>query len=701
MSTIINAYPSADFYEIGTDSSIVTGVSLPLKLKNTILQVVNDAGNTVTSVSTDPTMANSSDVTLASSKATKDYVDNHPSNLGTASPPLYIVASNIELHNSDTHTVTSISTDGTMASNSDTILPSQKAVVSYVAAHSSFDPTAVLSISNTTESTSSSTGSINTAGGLGVQKKLRVGTDIYAGGDVLATNGVGTFKWVTANSTDDSTSPASGALWTGGGLGVTKHISAGAAISVTDATAAVNSAFDIPFVGLKATMGTNERNVIQLGSAASINNCGHVGFLYTGTPGDVNNRMFLGLQGTNDVLSAYTSKVVAEPTTESTTTSTGAFVTNGGVGIAKNLNVGGTASITNTTAQLKLAYDATHSTSFAVDASGNLTINSTGNVTSFDATDQVKVLNTTNSTTGSTGALILKGGIGATITGGSAITVDATTGGALQITGSDTWNTTAFTVQNTSTGSTKAYQMFITGSTNTAGASKLVMYDTITGSTYNTIWDSPNKSFKQYYDTDSTSTTTGGAVFYGGVGIAKSVYLGGDIIKTVPKLENANCDIITQSSIIGYDTIYASYGLRDDNSDYIVGQVDLPHSFCRTNATSTYNVIIPQIHFSLSNATAGNIEFLCQFKVSGVAGAEIWTTTNEDSFIFAAPGDGTYVKLFTQLFQTFDFTNYMDPAVLMIRVRRIATVGNANDTYAGNVYVTGISVHGYVDRMGR
>ena len=88
MSTIINAYPSADFYEIGTDSSIVTGVSLPLKLKNTILQVVNDAGNTVTSVSTDPTMANSSDVTLASSKATKDYVDNHPSNLGTASPPL-------------------------------------------------------------------------------------------------------------------------------------------------------------------------------------------------------------------------------------------------------------------------------------------------------------------------------------------------------------------------------------------------------------------------------------------------------------------------------------------------------------------------------------------------------------------------------------------------------------------------------------
>lgn len=86
-------------------------------------------------ISTDGTLAADSDALIPTQKAVKTYVDNVPS--GDVQGPGLSVVGDIVTWNDITGTTVadsavSISTDGTMAANSDALVPTQKAVVTYV-----------------------------------------------------------------------------------------------------------------------------------------------------------------------------------------------------------------------------------------------------------------------------------------------------------------------------------------------------------------------------------------------------------------------------------------------------------------------------------------------------------------------------------------------------------------------------------------
>jgi hypothetical protein len=70
-----------------------------------------------------------------------------------------------------------------------------------------------------------------------------------------------------------------------------------------------------------------------------------------------------------------------------------------------------TKSVTNAV-ELKIYYDYQNNTTLTVSNTGDITIDSSGNDINMHSTDAVHVLNTTASTSTTTGALIASGGIG-------------------------------------------------------------------------------------------------------------------------------------------------------------------------------------------------------------------------------------------------------------------------------------------------
>ena len=96
----------------------------------------------------------------------------------------------------------------------------------------------VLSIDDTTESTSTVTGSIHTDGGVGIAKALWVGTTSRLVGAVTFDAGI------ISDLVTDSTSGTTGAIQTDGGLGVAKAIFAGTTVTANTMVLATGSLTD-------------------------------------------------------------------------------------------------------------------------------------------------------------------------------------------------------------------------------------------------------------------------------------------------------------------------------------------------------------------------------------------------------------------------------------------------------------------------
>ena len=116
-----------------------------------------------------------------------------------------------------------------------------------------------------------------------------------------------------------------------------------------------------------------------------------------------------------------TQLLYVSTTTNSTSTNTGAVIVNGGVGIGRNLNVGGTitqqGSLVLTTSSLSSRFVAGADISISTNAGGIITVNDTSTlqtVTVRGATTNqaVHLTNTTASTSTTTGALVVDGGVG-------------------------------------------------------------------------------------------------------------------------------------------------------------------------------------------------------------------------------------------------------------------------------------------------
>jgi len=160
-----------------------------------------------------------------------------------------------------------------------------------------------------------------------------------------------------------------------------------------------NSSSDI---ALYNNIGTDTSNYVDLGIISQNYNTTLNSFT-AANPGDA----YLYSNGSNLLIGAYTAGkaikffvngynaanvgvVINAPNTISTSTSTGTLTVVGDTGISGNVNIGGTLNVT-----------------------GNITFsNTTINNVTLNTTDQVIVTNTTPSTSNSTGALIISGGIG-------------------------------------------------------------------------------------------------------------------------------------------------------------------------------------------------------------------------------------------------------------------------------------------------
>lgn len=346
----------------------------------------------------------------------------------------------------------------------------------------------VVGVPSTTVSSSSSNGAFTVSGGVGILLDLNVGGNITGTWD-------GTTISVAKGGTGSTTLTSTGVLVGNG----TSAVSAGSGITYTMNT------LTLP----KITSNDTTDSTSSVSGAVQI--AGGVGIakkLFVGTDLDVNGNVYLS--GIDSVISHTT--VDASDTGSISLASGGAYGDTRGASILLKGNEHSTdaGKITLTCGN--------------VNSTGNLSI-VTGNTERLNIgyTGIVNVTNTLEASSSTVGSV--------TIAGGLAIAKKLFVGGDLSVTGnfslttvtSGTWNASTITVAFGGTGATSFSSTCIllgngtspvstdagfTFSTNTLTTPKLASTDT----------------------TQSTSNSTGAITLLGGMGIAKNVYMGEDLV---------------------------------------------------------------------------------------------------------------------------------------------------------------------------
>jgi hypothetical protein len=162
-----------------------------------------------------------------------------------------------------------------------------------------------LTLPRTTTSTSTTSGALKVSGGVGIVENLNVG-----GATTLT--GAATISNTTASS-----STTTGALKVGGGAGIVGNVNIGGTLGVTGATT------------LSSTLNAGATTL----ASSTITGNESIG----GT---------LGVTGSTSLAALTTTGAATiSNTTNSTSTSTGALIVRGGVGIASDVKIGGTIEI--------------------------------------------------------------------------------------------------------------------------------------------------------------------------------------------------------------------------------------------------------------------------------------------------------------------------------------------------------------------
>ena len=319
-----------------------------------------------------------------------------------------------------------------------------------------------VTMTDTTNSTSSSTGSLVLSGGVGIAGTISVG------------------QRLTVGSTLNSTSTTTGAEVNSGGLGLAGNAFIGGTVTMTNTTNSTSSSTG----SLVLSGGAGIAGTVFLGGTLSSIGASIYGIIYTnsiqiGQGG--NNINFLDSAGST-LANINTSNgwLRSAQTTESTSTTTGALVSAGGLGVAKNAFFGGTGS----SLTVNGTNNSTNTITGALVVAGGLGL--AGNAFIGGT---VTLTNTTVSTSSSTGALVLSGsaGVAGTVSVGQRLTVGSTLNSTSTTTGAEV----------NSGGLGLAGNAFIGGT--------VTMSDT----------------------TNSISSSTGSLVLSGGAGVALSASIGG------------------------------------------------------------------------------------------------------------------------------------------------------------------------------
>ena len=363
-------------------------------------------------------------------------------------------------------------------------------------------------ITNTTDSHSSSTGSLVTSGGVGIAKSLNVGSNIVVGGN-LSISGTTTQSGSSVfSNTTDSTTTSNGAIVTAGGVGIAKALNVGTNARVSGGLTIVGTS---TLTGVVSVIGTSDSSSSANGSLITAGGVGIAKSLNVG-----NNASVAGdLEITG--ASSLTGVVSINNETDSSSASTGALAVVGGVGIGASLTVGQNAQV-----------------------NGDVSI--TGTTTQ---TGVVSIVNATDSTSASTGSLTVAGGAG--IAKSLNVGQNAAVSGSLAITGvstlmDDVSITSATSSTSSSTGSlVTAGGVGITKSLNVGMDANVGGVLTVNG--LSTITNTTN----------AASTTSGSFTTAGGVGIAKALFVGEGIYGTIQTAAQPNISSVTQLNITSHD----------------------------------------------------------------------------------------------------------------------------------------------------
>lgn len=320
-------------------------------------------------------------------------------------------------------TVSSLIVDGGMSVGGDMILDGE------------------ITYSNTSPSSSTTTGAIVVAGGIGI------GGDSYFGGDVNIAGALTCTDLVyeeseTITSTEDSTSVSSGASVVVGGMGIGKSVNIGGNLNIVGSSSTstgnlmVNGGCDIEgdincsgtyygaidgsiISGTEPSSSTSTGAVIVAGGVGIGENLNVGGYIkaYSGTgsnstsSGAVVIAGGLGVSeneniGGNLKVLGQTSTVSAIITSpnDSTDISSGSVVISGGVAIAKKINVGDDISVDG---RAKCMNTNDISSTFTDTSTGSLFVSGGATVA-----QKLRIQNTTGTSSTTTGALQVAGGVG-------------------------------------------------------------------------------------------------------------------------------------------------------------------------------------------------------------------------------------------------------------------------------------------------
>jgi len=347
------------------------------------------------------------------------------------------------------------------------------------------------SLTDTTSSTTTSSGALIVSGGVGVAE------NITAGGQLKLTDAT------------DSTNVTTGTIITAGGVGIAKNLNVGGNVVVTG---------DMTVQGTTTTVNSTEVTIADLNLTVASG-------ATTSAEADGAGLTVAGASATFQYTHATTSwdlnKITkVTDTTDSTSPTTGALLTAGGLGVAKDLFVGGgdlgtdqtTFNLINTTATtLNIGGAATTlelgAASGTTSVNNNLAVDGT-----LDVTGATNLNDTTGSTSNTTGALIVDGGLGLAenLHMGGLADID----GALTVGGAVNFDDTTTSTSNTTGALVVDGGLGLAENLHMGGLADIDGALTVGGAT--NIDDT----------TDSTSITTGALIVDGGAGLAKSVNVG-------------------------------------------------------------------------------------------------------------------------------------------------------------------------------
>lgn len=232
---------------------------------------------------------------------------------------------------------------------------------------------------DTTDATSKTDGSLQTDGGLSVAKKIYSGTDVVLAADSgTVTMGAATAAVVSAagiinvNNATDTSSKTTGSLQTDGGLGVAKKAYVGTGLTVEAGGVTVTAGgieVDAGAVNIDDTTAASSKTTgaLKVAGGISAQLKGHFGTGLTTDSG--------GLTVTAGGVEVSAGRVLIDDTTGATSTTDGALAVAGGVSIAESAVIGDDLDLLSDGAilsfgasqDIKMTHEDTSSTSLGAD----------------------------------------------------------------------------------------------------------------------------------------------------------------------------------------------------------------------------------------------------------------------------------------------------------------------------------------------